>query len=281
MLTNHMAYLAAVLAALFRLGPKPILNFPARKSLLSRSLSCMLMNRWPNQVRKSSSSRWRSWKSRSSLTKPEQRFRALPTTVRYPGRSWSCMRDVEVTLVNPATSTMTHTIDFHAATGALGGAALMLVNPGEQAVLRWKATRAGVFVYHCAPGGSMTPLPVVSGMNGAVMVLPREGLRDKNGELLHYDRIYYIGENDFYVPRGEGGRYRMTGRSASPTSYSRPRPSGRTATGPLTWPAPPLSRRSRMRWTGATSPTCSEVTGFAVPPQDLARGREALAATTA
>ena len=32
---------------------------------------------------------------------------------------------VEVTLVNPATNTMTHTIDFHAATGALGGAALM------------------------------------------------------------------------------------------------------------------------------------------------------------
>ena len=68
---------------------------------------------------------------------------------------------VEVTLVNPATNTMTHTIDFHAATGALGGAALMQVNPGEQAVLRWKATRAGVFVYHCAPGGSMTPLHVI------------------------------------------------------------------------------------------------------------------------
>jgi nitrite reductase (NO-forming) len=28
---------------------------------------------------------------------------------------------VEVTLVNPATNMMTHTIDFHAATGALGG----------------------------------------------------------------------------------------------------------------------------------------------------------------
>ena len=62
---------------------------------------------------------------------------------------------VELTLVNPATSTMMHTIDFHAATGALGGAALTQVNPGEQVVLRWKATRAGVFIYHCAPGGSM------------------------------------------------------------------------------------------------------------------------------
>jgi nitrite reductase (NO-forming) len=114
---------------------------------------------------------------------------------------------VELTLVNPATNLMMHNIDFHSATGALGGAALMEVNPGEQAVLRWKATRAGVFVYHCLPGGPMTPLHVVSGMSGAVMVLPREGLRDKSGKFLHYDRIYYIGENDFYVPRGDNGKF--------------------------------------------------------------------------
>jgi nitrite reductase (NO-forming) len=114
---------------------------------------------------------------------------------------------VELTLVNPATSTMMHSIDFHAATGALGGGALTQVNPGEQVVLRWKATRAGVFVYHCAPGGSMTPLHVLAGMSGAVMVLPREGLRDATGKPLHYDRVYYIGENDFYVPRGEDGKF--------------------------------------------------------------------------
>ena len=116
----------------------------------------------------------------------------------------------EVTLVNPATNSMMHTIDFHAATGALGGAALMQINPGEQAVLRWKATQAGVFVYHCAHGGSMTPLYVISGMSGAVMVLLREGLRDAAGKLLHYDRVYYIGENDFYVPRGEDSKFQSS-----------------------------------------------------------------------
>ena len=84
---------------------------------------------------------------------------------------------VELTLVNPATSTMMHSIDFHAATGALGGGALTQVNPGEQVVLRWKATRAGVFVYHCAPGGSMTPLHVLAGMSGAVMVLTTANFR--------------------------------------------------------------------------------------------------------
>ncbi len=53
----------------------------------------------------------------------------------------------------------------------------------------------------------MTVLHVISGMSGAVMVLPREGLRDKTGKLLHYDRIYYIGENDFYGPRGDDGKF--------------------------------------------------------------------------
>lgn len=114
---------------------------------------------------------------------------------------------VELTLVNPATNTMAHSIDFHAATGGLGGGALTLINPGEQTILRWKATRAGVFVYHCAPGGSMTPLHAINGMSGAVMVLPRDGLRDRSGKLLRYDRVYYIGENDFYVPRGDNGKF--------------------------------------------------------------------------
>jgi nitrite reductase (NO-forming) len=115
---------------------------------------------------------------------------------------------VELTLVNPDTNTMPHNIDFHSATGALGGAALTLVNPGEQAVLRWKADRPGVFVYHCAPEGSMIPWHVVAGMHGTVMVLPRDGLKDAAGKALRYDRVYYVGEHDLYVPRDEKGKYK-------------------------------------------------------------------------
>ena len=115
---------------------------------------------------------------------------------------------VEVTLVNPATSSMPHNVDFHSATGALGGAELTLVNPGEQVTLRWKATRTGTFVYHCAPGGPMIPWHVVSGMAGAVMVLPREGLTDGKGKPVKYDRAYYIGEQDMYVPRDEKGNFK-------------------------------------------------------------------------
>lgn len=114
---------------------------------------------------------------------------------------------VELTLVNPATNMLQHNIDLHSATGALGGGGLTLVNPGEQVTLRFRATRAGVFVYHCAPGGPMIPWHVVSGMSGAMMVLPRDGLKDGDGRPLAYDRVYYIGEQDFYVPRDAEGNF--------------------------------------------------------------------------
>ena len=103
---------------------------------------------------------------------------------------------------------MQHNIDFHSATGALGGGSLTLVNPGEKTVLRFKATRPGTFVYHCAPGGPMIPWHVVSGMAGAIMVLPRDGLRDPEGKAVSYDKVFYIGENDFYIPRDEAGEFK-------------------------------------------------------------------------
>lgn len=115
---------------------------------------------------------------------------------------------VELTLVNPASNTLVHNIDFHSATGALGGAELTHVAPGEEVVIRFKATKSGVFVYHCAPGGAMIPWHVVSGMNGAIMVLPRDGLKDADGKSVKYDKAYYIGEQDYYVPKDETGNYK-------------------------------------------------------------------------
>ena len=120
---------------------------------------------------------------------------------------------LELTLVNPATNTMPHNIDFHASTGALGGAKLTNVNPGEQATLRFKADRTGTFIYHCAPEGSVA-WHVVQGMHGTVMVLPRDGLKDSAGNSLHYDRVYTIGEFDLYIPRDEKGNFKKYGSSA-------------------------------------------------------------------
>jgi nitrite reductase (NO-forming) len=114
---------------------------------------------------------------------------------------------LELTLINPASNTLEHNIDLHAATGGHGGGGLTHVLPGEQVTMRFKATRPGVFVYHCAPGGTMTPWHVVSGMQGAVMVLPREGLTDGNGKALSYDKVFYVGETEFYVPRDEDGEF--------------------------------------------------------------------------
>jgi nitrite reductase (NO-forming) len=116
---------------------------------------------------------------------------------------------IELTLINPEKNNFSHNIDFHASTGALGGGSLTHVLPGEEVILRWKAIKPGVFVYHCAPGGAMVPWHVVKGMNGAVMVLPRDGLKDREGNPIHYDKAYYIGEQDFYIPKDEYGNYKI------------------------------------------------------------------------
>ena len=125
---------------------------------------------------------------------------------------------VNLTLVNGTNSdvvfrqtggnTMTHNIDFHAATGALGGGSLTAVAPGQEVGLVWRAVNAGFFVYHCAPGGVMVPYHVVSGGNGAILVLPREGLRDGYGNPVRYDRAFYFGEQDYYVPMNADGTSR-------------------------------------------------------------------------
>jgi len=115
---------------------------------------------------------------------------------------------VEVKLINPSTNSMEHNVDFHSATGALGGGGLTHVGPGEEVTLRFRATKAGTFVYHCAPGGAMIPWHVVKGMNGAITVLPREGLSDGKGNTLSYDRAYYIGEQDFYVAKDRKGNFK-------------------------------------------------------------------------
>jgi nitrite reductase (NO-forming) len=113
---------------------------------------------------------------------------------------------IELTLKNPATNTQQHNIDFHAATGEMGGGDISLINPGQEVKFRFRCTRTGVFVYHCAPGGSMVPIHVTSGMNGVIMVLPRDGLKDENGNPVKFDKAYYIAEQDFYLPKDKDGK---------------------------------------------------------------------------
>jgi nitrite reductase (NO-forming) len=45
-------------------------------------------------------------------------------------------------------------------------------------------------------------------MSGAIMILPRDGLKTDKGEPVTYDKVFYIGENDFYLPKDESGNFR-------------------------------------------------------------------------
>jgi nitrite reductase (NO-forming) len=52
----------------------------------------------------------------------------------------------------------------------------------------------------------MVPIHVTAGMNGVIMVLPRDGLKDENGNTVTFDRAYYIVEQDFYLPKDKDGK---------------------------------------------------------------------------
>ena len=120
---------------------------------------------------------------------------------------------VELTLKNDPSNKLVHNIDFHASTGAMGAGDLTHVMPGQEVKVRWKAIKPGVHIYHCAPGGLMIPWHVVHGMNGAVVVLPKDGLKDKDGNPLKYDKAYYIGEQDYYIPKDKDGKYKRYARA--------------------------------------------------------------------
>ncbi|EPJ43880.1 MAG: nitrite reductase, copper-dependent [Osedax symbiont Rs1] len=115
---------------------------------------------------------------------------------------------IELTLVNPTSNTLVHNIDLHAFTGAMGGGSLTEVPPGQEVTVRFKATKTGTFIYHCAPGGVMIPWHVVSGMNGAITILPKDGLKDAEGKKITYDKAFYIGGQDFYLPKDSKGQYK-------------------------------------------------------------------------
>ncbi len=109
---------------------------------------------------------------------------------------------VEVHIKNAADSIMMHSVDFHAATGPGGGADFTQIAPGEEAVVTFKALKAGVFVYHCA-----TPSVahhIASGMYGMIVVEPEGGLPQ-------VDREFYVMQGELYTvePFGTKGEMEM------------------------------------------------------------------------
>jgi len=79
---------------------------------------------------------------------------------------------VDFKLVNPKTNKESHSMDFHAAeVDVLGEFAP--VKPGETKHFKFKAKRAGVWMYHC--GASVMAQHIARGMYGVIIVDPKEG----------------------------------------------------------------------------------------------------------
>jgi len=105
---------------------------------------------------------------------------------------------VEVTLTNAKDSTMVHSVDFHAAIGPGGGAALTQVPPGQSKTFAFKATTPGLFVYHC--GSPMIAQHIANGMYGLILV-------EQQGGLQPVDHEYYLMQGEIYTtePKGKSG----------------------------------------------------------------------------
>lgn len=105
---------------------------------------------------------------------------------------------VEVTLQNDPSSHMAHSVDFHAALGPGGGAALSQTIPGQSKTFTFKATTPGLFVYHC--GTPMIAEHIANGMYGLILVEPENGLS-------HVDHEYYVMQGEIYTaePKGKEG----------------------------------------------------------------------------
>jgi nitrite reductase (NO-forming) len=94
---------------------------------------------------------------------------------------------VKVTIRN--TTTMPHSIDFHAARIA-PNKAFSDVMPGKSWTFRFRATTPGVFMYHC--GTAPVVHHIANGMYGMIIVEPAGGLPKVDRELA-------IVQSDFYV----------------------------------------------------------------------------------
>jgi nitrite reductase (NO-forming) len=94
----------------------------------------------------------------------------------------------EVTLVNDDPS-MGHGIDFHAGSLAPDGA-MRTIEPGKRLVYRFRAARAGAWLYHCSSSPMLQHMG--NGMYGAVIIDP-PGLANVDHEYVLVSSELYLG----------------------------------------------------------------------------------------
>ncbi len=119
---------------------------------------------------------------------------------------------VEVRLINRLDSSMTHSVDFHAATGPGGGGNVTQVPPGEERSFTFQPLNPGLYVYHCA-----TPSVahhISNGMYGLILVEPEGGLPP-------VDREFYVMQGEIYTEEAFGSKGKL---NFSPQKLSNERP---------------------------------------------------------
>ena len=117
---------------------------------------------------------------------------------------------MNVHFTNPASSSMSHSLDFHASENALNDE-MRTIPPGESIDQQWKANYAGVWMYHCVT--SPPVWHVASGMYGMVIVEPKEGLPP-------VDKEWVVTQNEWYLgPQHEGISLEKASASAPAPDY--------------------------------------------------------------
>ena len=97
---------------------------------------------------------------------------------------------IRVHLKNPATSALSHSVDFHSSQVAWNDK-MTSIKPGEEKLYEWTADYAGVWMYHC--GTSPALHHIANGMFGMVIVEPAEGLPAVDKEFAFVQSEWYLG----------------------------------------------------------------------------------------
>ncbi len=102
---------------------------------------------------------------------------------------------VEMHIINPPNSTMTHSIDSHGIMGQGGGGAYSQTAPGNESIFQFTAMFPGLFLYHCATPD--IPSHIANGMYGLMLVEPEGGLPK-------VDHEFYVVQGEFYTQGAYG-----------------------------------------------------------------------------
>ncbi|MBI3746002.1 MAG: multicopper oxidase domain-containing protein [Chloroflexi bacterium] len=97
---------------------------------------------------------------------------------------------VRITLKNPTSNAVPHSIDFHSSQVAWNDE-MTSINPGEEKIYEWRADYAGVWMYHCGTAPALHH--IANGMFGMVIVEPKEGLPPVDAEFAVVQSEWYLG----------------------------------------------------------------------------------------